>query len=167
MNRADLTAGIIRLEQLSMVARDAAGELRKQLASDAEAEWDEHKTAPTWRMDAATVSLPITHDAIAVNNPDALVGWVATHRPGEVEAVRRVRESYLSWLRGNLIAAADEDGRPVVKHPDTGEVVPGVTWIPGGQPGALSIRANAAAKREYRELAERQLKALTAEDGGE
>lgn len=160
MNRADRVAEVVRLEQLAQVARDRAGELRKELGADAEAEWHEHSTAPTWRMDVATVSLPISHTQVVVSNPSALVEWCAVHHPTEVETVRRVRESFIGWLRANSRTEADPDGVPVVLDLSTDEPIPGLTWIPGGTPGSLSISATAEAKARYRLLAIEQLASL-------
>ncbi len=161
MNRSDLVAEIIEYEQLAQVARDRASELRKELASDATAEWHEHGSAPTWRMDHGTVSLPITHDSIVVSDPGRLVAWMDAHHPTEVETVRRVRESYLAHIRTTWCRTADADGRPVVVDPrDPDTPVPGLSWQPGGQPGALSIRPSHAAKRHARELAEARLREI-------
>jgi hypothetical protein len=158
MNRSDLVAEIIQYEQLAQAARDRASNLRTQLAADATAEWQEHGSAPTWRMDHGTVSLPITHDAIVVADPDRLVAWMAQHHPTEVETVRRVRESYLAHIRSQWCRTADVDGQPVVVDPrDPDTPVPGLSWQPGGQPGALSIRADPAAKRFARDMAEARL----------
>lgn len=161
MNRTDLIAEIIRTEQIAQAARDRASELRKTLASDATAEYHEQGTAPTWRGEYGVVTLPITRPSIEVQDPDRLVAWCAEHHPTEVETVRRVREAYLSYIRQHYVMDSDADGLPVVLDPTTQEPVDGLTWQPGGQPGALSIRPTPAAKRQARQYAEQRLRALT------
>ena len=55
----------------------------------------------------------------SVTNPGALLAWVETEYPGEVEV--KVRDSFLK----KILDAAAAEGRPV--DAATGEVIPGIT----------------------------------------
>lgn len=159
MNRADVVKGVLMWEAVARMATERAGELRAQLAADARAELAEQGTAPTWRLqDIATVSLPVSREAIAVTDPAALTEWVSRRHPEEI--VPSVRPAFAKVLLARLA----HDGGTVL-DPSTGEVVPGAGVRLGGEPGALRIKAAAGAEQVAGQLAERVLADLGRELG--
>lgn len=144
MSRADTVKKILVLEQFAAEAKHLAGLHRAALDADARAEYTEQGAAPTWRMpDIATITLPISKQAIEVSDPAALMAWVQHNHPGEIETTTttRVRPSFLTALLGRVIS---DEGLPVYK--DTGEVLPGLTVQQAGRPRALSIKAEPGVK---------------------
>lgn len=142
MNRADLVRSALVWEQVAAEARRRAGEAREQLAADARAELSEQGTAPTWRMpDLATVTLPVSKESVTLADIDALTKWAAERYPSEVEMVAQIRPAWIAAIPQWTTVEGD-----VVCDAATGEIVPGLAVRPGGQPGALTIRASTAAK---------------------
>jgi hypothetical protein len=76
--------------------------------------------------DIGTVSVVPAKTAAAVADPAALLAWVQTNAPTEVEAVYRVRESYIGAL---LARCENVDGAAM--HAKTGELLPGVRFETG------------------------------------
>jgi hypothetical protein len=135
--RADLVRSILIWDRVAASAAKVAAELREQLARDARAEYAEQGTAPTWRLpDLATVTLPVSRQTVAVADQAALTAWMATRRPEQVQTVQQIRPAGLKALLGQ-ICVVDGD-LPTL---DDGELVPGLTVRPGGQPRALTLRA--------------------------
>lgn len=138
MNRAEMVSTILTWEAVATRAQTMAAELRGQLAEDARAELEEQGTAPSWRIaDLATVTLPVSKPAVMVADPVALTKWMIARRPAEVELT--VRPASLKALLRQVGADGD-----LVFIPGDGEVVPGLEVRPGGQPKALTIRADPA-----------------------
>lgn len=159
MNRADVIKGVLMWEQVSRTALERAGELRQMLAADARAELEEQGTAARWVVpEVATVSLPISREAVAVQDPTALAGWVARRYPAEV--VPAVRPAFGKVL----LARLSHDGE-TVSDPETGEVVPGLTVRAGGVPGALRIVPAKGAEQVAGQLAGRAVADLAKELG--
>lgn len=140
MNRAEHVTTIARLEALATEATQRAAALRSALAADAAAEWAEQGTAPTWRMpDIGTVTLPVSKTNVSVTDHTQLASWVSRTWPSEVELA--VRPAFMTALKARMVC--DED---VVVDGKTGEIVPGVTVRPGGEPRGLTIRLEPATK---------------------
>lgn len=138
MSRADILKEILVLEAVAAHAKQLAALRRETLGDQAIAELVKDGTAPTWRVpNVARVSLPTSKEKIEVSNPEQLLDWVALRYPAEIEEVctKRVRPSFITALTGTMLRVDDD----VVSDPDTGEVVPGLSVRPGGQPGSLSI----------------------------
>ena len=131
MNRAELVRAI--------AACDALGEeLRRTLRADAEAEYIEQGTAPTWRVPGVTVSTAVTRDRVDVVDEHALIEYVADRCPTEVVTVRQVRPAFLRAL------IADVSARGVDPPCDVdGRVVPGLVWRRGGEFRSVSVRPSA------------------------
>ena len=157
MNRAEATRQVL----LVRAARDQLDKLEKELRSaldaDARAELVEHGTAPTWRLDIGTWTLPVSKETAYVADEAALLAWVKERNPTEVETTERIRPAFLTALLGWLDIITDE---AIV--PDTGEVVPGVGVRPGGQPQALRFRAAGDAQAVADQHAEQLVKGITA-----
>ena len=144
MSRADIVRNILVLEAFAAEAKTIAARHRARLAETARTELEQEGTAPSWRLpDVARVVLPVSQQQIVVTDSAALQAWVEHHNPEEIEEVttRKVRASYVTVLLGEVIA---EGTAAVWKQ--TGEIVPGITVRPGGQPGALTITAEKGVK---------------------
>lgn len=156
MNRAEMTRMILTWEAVAARAQTMAAELRIQLDTAARAELEEQGTAPTWRMpDLATVTLPVSKPSVVVADQTALTKWAALRLPGEVELAIRPAS-----LRA-LLRQVDADGDLIYLR-DGGEVVPGLEVRPGGQPKALSIRADPAGMAQISAEADDIMAALAA-----
>lgn len=161
MNRSEVVKAIVWLDQLAVQAKAEGAKLRAQLAADARAEFEEQKTAPTWRIpDVATVAASVAHEAVVVASDKTLVAWVAERYPTEVEQVTVVRGA---WLAGFLTRCRPSG--EVACDPDTGEVVPGLAVRPGGTFSGVSVRVTSAAKEVFAALARRGLEKLAIEAG--
>lgn len=138
MNRAEQIQQILRLEGIATAARRLAEQHREALAEQARAELAEQGTAPTWRMPGlGVVTMPLSREAAVVADPAALLAWAAERYPTEVETIHQVRAAFQTTLLGRAVCDGD-----VVVDPATGEIVPGLAVRPGGQPRALTIRAD-------------------------
>lgn len=143
-------------EQVAAAARAKAAKFREELTADAQVEYAEQGTAPTWRLpDIGTVSLPVSRETVYVTDEAALLAWVKVHYPEEVETQERVRPAFLGGLIGAVEPAGD-----VACIPLTGTVVPGLAVREGGQPGSLSFRPSPDAKRVAAAGAERLVESL-------
>jgi hypothetical protein len=73
-----------------------------------------------------TVTVVEGRTTAKVTDPHALLAWVQTNAPSEVETVPRVRESYVGAL---LSRCENVDGQAM--HAKTGELLPGVRFETG------------------------------------
>lgn len=78
----------------------------------------------------ATFSLRETKPKFVVSDPDAFYGYVQVNYPFEVEVVFQVKQSFAKELLTAKKLDGDTDG---VVDRATGELVPGVTYVPGGE----------------------------------
>lgn len=163
MKRLDQIREVLWLEAVASKAIEAAGELRRTLQYDAEAQYKAEGHAGSWHFpDIAKVTLPVSKQAIVVTDSSKFQGWVAANHPAEIEHVAKVREGFTQNLCERL---AETDG-DVVFMPGTGEVIPGLSVRQGGTPRALSIRAEPAAKAALAAYAARGLERATLEAQG-
>lgn len=155
MNRYEMIRRTLLWEQVAAAARAKAAELREELTEAARAELAEQGTAPTWRLpDLATVTLPISKESVYVSDQDAVTKWVAERHPDEIEEIVQVRPGFLMLLTGS-----EHDGENVFdRH---GEVIPGLSVRPGGQPGSLAFRPSREAKAVLAAAATETVDALT------
>ena len=142
MNRAQMVQAIAACDVL-------AAELRKALRADAEAEYVEQGTAPTWRMPGYTVSTSISHDAVVVADEKAWRAWVGRDHPGEIETVSYVRRSF----QDAFLASLGENGRMDPPHTADGEIVPGLVFVPGGEFRSVSVLPMPATRSSLRAIA--------------
>jgi hypothetical protein len=124
-------------DQIDAEYNAARGELTGELL----AAWREQRQdrAPAELPDGstvATVSLTKPKDTLAVVDERAFTAWAKTAHPEEVTVEMRVavRSSY----RSALLAEMTKTG--AIVDPQTGEVVPGVALLPGGEPSTFSLR---------------------------
>ena len=141
MNRADIARGIAFCEAM-------AKRLRAALATDAENEYAEQGTVPTWRLPGITVVGSTTHPTVEVTDEDAFVKWVAERYPTEVETVVRVRPA---WKQRFLQDVAERGDPPCDEY---GEVIPGLQWRPGGGFGGIRLVVNQQVKAELGRFAD-------------
>lgn len=152
---------VMRLEGLATAATAAARALRDELDTEARDEYARTAAAPTWRMsDLGTATLPITKEAVAVADINALLAWTRERHPEQIRTVEEVEPAFQSWLIANCVRA---DGAAV--HPETGEVVPGLTVRPGGVPRSLSWRPEPATRVLFVQYGEALLAELLARGG--
>lgn len=147
MNRAQVVRALLACDAL-------AGELRRALKADARAEFDEQECAATWRLKGVgTVSTSLTSDRVAVTDEAVFLEYVKDAYPTEVEEIHvfRPRET---WRRAFLEGVAKR-GEPLCDK--EGRVVPGVSFVPGGEFHTVSVtpddEVKAALKRIAAEIA--------------
>jgi len=158
VNRSELVRTAMIWDAVAGQAIARARVAREELADQAKAELAEQGTAVTWRLlELATVTLPVSHETIVVNDRDALLKWTKARHPDEVEHIEQVRAAFLIALPLRCHADAD-----YVCDNETGEVVPGLVLRAGGQPGTLSIRALPDAKRVLADVASNVLESIAA-----
>lgn len=146
-------------EQVAAAARAKAAKFREELTADAQAEYAEQGTAPTWRLpDIGTVTLPVSRDTVYVADEHALIEWVHRNAPEEIETTYRVRPAYVTALLDSVHAVDGLDGYVVADN--EGTVIPGLAVREGGQPGSLSFRPSPDAKRVAAAGAERLVESL-------
>lgn len=156
MNRSDRLQQILRLEALAAAAKSAAADHRAELNAEAAAEFEQHGTAPTWRLaDLGTVTLPVSKEAAYVAAPQAFVDWCMTRYPSEVETIAQVRPAFQAALFARLHLEGDS-----AVDTATGEEVPGLAVRPGGIPKSLSIRPSAEAGVVFAEAGRQMLARL-------
>lgn len=139
--------------------RAAAKAFREALEADARAEYEEHRTAPTWRVPFATVPTAVEHDGVEVTNEAAVIAYLERKHPGEVKTVKIVRNP--QWL-GKLLAeaaergavAVEDDAELVIVDAD-GEEIPGVRFRAGGAFKNISVTPTDAMRRQLAAMAER------------
>jgi hypothetical protein len=143
MNRADIARGIAACEAM-------AKQLRAALIADAEAEYREQGTVPTWRLPGITVSGSTTNPTVVIADETAFLAWVAERYPTEVEqiTITRVRPAWQDRFLKQVIAR----GEPTCD--EHGEIVPGLQWRAGGGFGGISLRVDADTKAAIRDHAE-------------
>jgi hypothetical protein len=146
MNRSDLVTSIAYLEQVQAAIADRVSTLRETLAADARAEYQEQRTAPTWRIpDVATVSASVSRTAVVVDNAVTFARWVAERHPIGVEQTVRTewQKAFLKRLR--VVDGEVCDGE--------GEIVPGLTVRKGGEFRSISLTVEGQAKDLLAEMA--------------
>ncbi len=141
-NRADLAHEAVFWAAVAEQAAARAKPARAGQEEQARAELARDGVAPTWRIPGlGTVPLAVTQPSVTVVDEQAYLAWVAERHPTEVEEVVRVRAAFDADLRRQLAAA--ECDPPCTPG---GEVIPGLSFRPGGQPAGVSVRATSAAK---------------------
>lgn len=140
MNRSQVVQTIAACDAL-------AAELRRALKADAQAEYVEQGTAPTWRLPGYTVSTSITHDSVEVVDEAAWLDYVSEEFPTEVEVITRARAAWQTSFLAEIAARGeppcDRDGR----------VVPGVVFRPGGEFKSVSVLPGSATRTSLRAIA--------------
>ncbi len=158
MNRSDRLQQILRLEALAAAAKTAAADHRAELGAEAAAEFEQHGTAPTWRLsDLGTITLPVSKETAYVADPQAFVDWCTLRYPSEVETIAQLRPAF----QAALLARLHLEGSSAVDTA-TGEEVPGLAVRPGGVPKSLTIRPSAEASAVFAEVGRQDLGRLLA-----
>lgn len=157
MNRAEATRQVLLLEAAAAQLKERAKALRSGLDADARAELAEQGTAPTWRLDIGTWSLPVSKEAAYVADEDAFLAWVNRFHGSEIELIKRVRPAFVSALLAECMG--DEGGAVWMRE---GALVPGLAMRPGGQPRALTFRPAGDAAAVADQHAEQLVKEVTA-----
>lgn len=154
--RGQLAAEAVWWDAVAADAR-ARGQLaREQLDAQARHELVRDGVAPTWRIPGVgTVPLALTADRVDVADAAAYTEWVADTFPEQVETVTtiQVRPGYDKAVRDTAVKL----GGPYAAD---GQVIPGLVFVPGGQPHGISIRASSDAKESAAVLAEAALDGL-------
>jgi hypothetical protein len=154
-NRAMLAQKVLFWKAVADAAALRAQTARAILDRQARAELERDGVAPTWRIPGlGTVPLSLTTDSVDVVNEAAYVEWTRKRFPTEIETVVRVRPAFDKALReaaAKRKAACD----------DQGEVIPGLTFRPGGAPRGVSVRPSADATAAAATAAEEFLARIT------
>lgn len=154
--RDDQVQQILLWEQVATRAKARADTVRADLAEAARTEYRDQGAAPSWRLpDLASVTLPLSKPTVQVADPAAWTAWVQANHPTEVETT--VRPGFLPALARSLAP----DGEDAVLA-GTGEVVPGLRMLPGGVPGALTIRPVAGARTAINGVVDGLLESIAA-----
>ncbi|MEU7170373.1 hypothetical protein ABZ949_02630 [Micromonospora tulbaghiae] len=142
MNRAEIARAITACETMAKQLRDA-------LTADAEAEYREQGTVPTWRLPGITVTGATTNPTVVISDEAAFLAWVADRYPSEVEQITttRIRPAWQQQFLKGVIAR----GEPACD--EQGEEIPGLTWRAGGGFGGISLRVDADTKALIRDHA--------------
>lgn len=156
MNRADIIKNLVLLLQVADKVKARIADLRGELETQARAEWEQQGMAPAWTLPGvATCTLGIADPTITVSDEKALVAWMERNHPTEVETIKRPREASVKAI----IDAAEVDG-DLVHH--GGDVIPGLTAIPGGNPKGITVRPTSGAKQVLGAEADALLSAVVA-----
>jgi hypothetical protein len=150
--RLDRFHEVLKLDALASAFKAAAAEVRAALNAEARAEYEQHRTAVSWRMDIGVASLPISKETAMVGDDTALLKWCRERYPTEVEDVPQIRTSFQAQLLRRVMC---RDG--LVLDPDTGEAVPGLVVRPGGVPKTLTFRPDDTVQDLYAGYAEGRL----------
>lgn len=133
MNRYDLVRAVVACEAAAKAFREALG-------TEALNDWEENNTAPTWRMPGVTVSCSVTHPSVQITDEAKFLDWVKLRYPHQIETVVRIYPTFLTAFFAEVV----ERGNPPCTADD--EVIPGLTFHPGGSFSSLSIRASSELK---------------------
>lgn len=145
--RAVLAQQAVFWDAVAVQAAARAAEQRRLLFEQARQEFEQERIAPTWRIPGlGTVPLSMTADRVDVVNEPVYVAWVAERHPEQIETTVRVRPAFDNMLR----KGAAKRGAACTAE---GDVIPGLLFVPGGQPKTIAIRASEAAKGDATELA--------------
>lgn len=145
--RIDKLRDAILWEQVARQAQDIADTIRAELQAEANKEFIDNESAPTWRHEGvATVSLPVSKPRITVADPTAYAAWVTANAPTEIHTVTTVRDTYTKAL-AKRVKRVDPD-EAAVCLPADGQIIPGLAYVPGGHPGSISIKKDPDLVRE-------------------
>lgn len=143
MNRLEATRQVLKLEAAAAQLKERAKAVRLELDADAQQEFKEQGAAPTWRLaDLGTWSLPVSKEAVYVDDDAALLAWVKTE-PARLDEVVEITERVKPWYVAELLRLARiVDGHAI---DDDGTVIPGLAVRPGGVPLSLRFKPNSDA----------------------
>lgn len=149
--RAEIVRSVLIWERVSRQAQLVADDLRAQLGQQARDELDAQGVAPSWHLPGiAKVTLVVSKPKIAVQDPRALTAWAIQRHPHTIETIQQVRASDLAVL----IKQCDSEDGETVHIADDGEIIPGLVYIPGGQPRSLTVRPDSEATAAIDQAAE-------------
>lgn len=135
MTIKDDVRNILILEAFATEATRIAATKRIALNEQARQQLETEGVAPSWTLPGvAKVGLSFTKQAAAVTDMVKLTDWMVAKHHDLTETIVQIRPTQLTRFLAEL---STEDGVPVDK--ETGEIVPGITIRPGGQPKSLSV----------------------------
>lgn len=154
LTRAQLTEQVAFYKALAARATARENEYRATMTAQAEREWREEGSAPTWRVAGlGTVSASLTQDAVVVDDEAALLAWVKQHKPDEVET----KEQIVATYRNALLKSIRVDAETGALVNAAGDPVPGVKLVPGGQFRGVSFLFDDETKEAYGQVAKEAL----------
>lgn len=143
MSREEAFAHQQTLDAIAAAATARAKAFRDELATQMRAEFDAHGSVATWRIgEVGQVIGKMSRARVVVDDVAQFTAWVGKHRPDEVVSKPTVRPAYEKALLAAVELADDQ-----IIDPTTGEVVPGLTQLPGGAYLGVDLRANSDAKQ--------------------
>lgn len=157
LTRADAARAVAMYSAIGKAANDAAKQYRTWLDDGAVAEMDREGYAPKGEIPGlGSWALKLTTDRIDVTDHAALLKWVQDNRPEQVKVVPQVeivQPAFVGWLLKTVTPSGDGS----VALPETGEVVPGLRFVAGGQPAGVAVTPKATERERIAEAAHQLL----------
>lgn len=162
MNRREKTIAAAYCDALAAAVLERSAQLRAELRAEAVAELEANGGAPTWRYDVGSVSLAVSKETVEIVDEQAFRKWVVERYPDKLVHTVTVSPA---WQKTFLEQARRESDEEFVADPETGEVIPGVSLKPGGEPRSLTIRVESEAKQMLGFAAAAALESMAALSG--
>jgi hypothetical protein len=161
VKRSDKIQERLRRTALAEAWKAAADTLTDELEQEAREELARNGTRPSWSVqDIADVVLPLSKQAVVIDDIDALKKWTAAEHPEQIQTETTVRPAFQKYLLEN---ARIVDGAPVLED---GTPIPGLKVRQGGIPGTLSFKPTTEVKALLANYAAQEVaRALAAEYG--
>lgn len=148
------------LEALAAAFKSAAAETRERLEETYAQVQEMSGAVPTLRHPMATVSTRVTRDSHKVEDADALTFWVSEVAPMNLMTERVIRPEFVAYAMEFLSSTHPEwvESRTTIRpayltflldsasksnpcvDPMSGEVLPGVSYDPGGVITGITVR---------------------------
>lgn len=153
LSRAQLAEQALLWSLIAVEAKAQAETCRAALDEQAREEYERQGSAPTWRFPGVgTVPLSLTTDQVVVDNPVTYLAWMRDRGPHQIETVEQVRPAFDKQFRESVAKYGDPP-----RDPATGELVPGLRFVPGGRPKGVSVRPADGAKQRMTAMAREAL----------
>lgn len=166
MSNANTVKRAVWLKLLSDRAKAAFDQVRAGLADEARGEYQRTGVLPTGRLPGlARVSSSVSHAAIVVDDSEKFVDWVKANYPDALRTYVHVSAAWQERYLAGLTPAPDENGPGPVMDPETGAVVPGLRYKPGGEFLGVSVTPEPGVRREMATLLDAAMAHLAIESG--
>lgn len=141
MNRIEVMTALAACRALEAVLVEA-------LANEGRYELETNGTAMTARRGGLALSAKTHQPWVSVHDEEQWRNWVALRYPEEVETLVRVRQSFQTAY---LAATAKRGSPPQAKD---GEIIPGLSWHPGGGFSHVQLRVAPEVKQQLESKAQ-------------
>lgn len=145
--------------QLMLAHRAAASALEASLKDEAAEEAEREGAKINWSWPGqGQVYTSHNDDASTVTDPAALLTWVKSNYPEQVQVIEAIRPAWLKVFLDTVEPIPDGDETPEpervaagdrlnVVDPRGGAIVPGVRWVKGGGLRSVSVKPDPDATR--------------------